>query len=118
MDLQPYLGLLTAIVIPGFPFAALLAKPLRRHPNPRLRSLGGLIATLALWASFNFSFLTLWATIIREPILEDTIAVFLAVLALAQIPAAWISARLGFGESGAGAARVRSVANARAVVSS
>jgi hypothetical protein len=103
---------LMALALIGAPVAVLLAKPLRRHRDPRLRSLGGAIAMLGLWLTFDVSIGAIWGAIIRRHIEDNEIVLFFVTVGVVQIPAAWISGRIAFGESGQGVRRVRGVPGA------
>jgi hypothetical protein len=100
------------LALMGAPFAVLLAKPLRRHRDARLRYFGGAIAMLALWLTFDLSIGAIWGAIIRGHIEDNEVVVFFVTVGVVQIPAAWISSRIAFGESGEGVRRVRGVRSA------
>ena len=56
MDLLPFVSLMVV----ASPFAVLLAKPLQRRRDARVRCFGGVVAMLALWLTFDMSVGTMW----------------------------------------------------------
>ena len=70
-------------------------KPLRRHPDPGVRRVGGVLAMLARWLTFDLSAMATWGELLREPSMFKP-----ALLALAafQAPLAWLAARVAFAE--------------------
>ena len=73
------------------PFLPLAMKPLRRHPDPGVRRVGGVLAMLALWLTFDLSAMATWGEFLREPSMFKP--ALLAVAAF-QAPLAWLAARV------------------------
>ncbi len=77
------------------PFLPLAAKPLRRHAHRGVRWVGGVLATFALWLTFNLSAMATWGAFHRDP---SALEPALWALVAFQIPLAWLAVRVAFAD--------------------
>jgi hypothetical protein len=86
-----------AIVLVGaIPLLPLLVRPLVTHRRRIVRGLAELLAMGLFWIGFNWSCFAIWGATAS---VELDFWYAIALVALLQIPAAWASHRVVFGDS-------------------
>ena len=76
------------------PLLPLFLRPLTRHRSVHVRGVAKLIVMALLWLAFDFSFMAIWGAVKFVPEWWQ----LLIGVPLLQIPAAWFSVRVAFGD--------------------
>jgi hypothetical protein len=86
--------LVAFFLVGAIPLLPLLLRPLTRHSNVNVRGVAKVLVMALLWLGFDVSLMTIWGAVRFEP---EWWQVLIGV-PLLQIPAAWLSIHIAFGD--------------------
>lgn len=86
--------MLALLLLGALPLLPLCARPLRDHRHPKVRLFGRALAMVLFWVGFNLSLMTIWGAVRYAP----EWWLLLIGVPLLQVPAAWLSHRVAFGD--------------------
>jgi hypothetical protein len=94
--LWAFVGVGAIVLVGAIPLLPLVVRPLVRHSRPIVRSVAEIFAVGLFWLAFNWSCFAIWGA---TGSVELDFWYAVALVVLLQIPAAWASHHVVFGDS-------------------